>query len=103
MMSFSKKIIENIVNKLIKGEDYREEVINAINVEFFDFTIEFFKQILEAKLNNRAIDLQWYKRAFINNEELKPEDIANFAGTNKKNDNKYIWFSKKRYSYRYIK
>ncbi len=83
-MSFSKKIIENIVNKLIKGKDYREEVINTINVEFFDFTIEFFKQILEAKLNNREIDLQWYKRTFINNEELKSEDIANFAGTNKK-------------------
>ena len=38
MISFKDVVVKNTVEKLIKGEDYREEVVNAINVEFLDFT-----------------------------------------------------------------
>lgn len=83
-MRFDKIVIKQTVNKLIGGKDYREEVINAINVEFLDFALEFFKKILQAKMNDTNINLDWYKKNFINNDEIKPDEAAIFAGMNKK-------------------
>ncbi len=83
-MRFDKIVIKQTVNKLISGKDYREEVINAINVEFLDFALEFFKKILQAKMNDTNINLNWYKKNFINNNEVKPDEAAIFAGMNKK-------------------
>ena len=83
-MRFDKIVIKQTVDKLINGKDYREEVINAINVEFLDFALEFFKKILQAKMNDTNINLDWYKKNFINNNEIKPDEAAIFAGMNKK-------------------
>lgn len=83
-MKFNEIIIQQTIDKLISGKDYREEVINAINVEFLDFALEFFKKILNAKMNDANINLDWYKKNFINNEKIKPDDAAIFAGMNKK-------------------
>lgn len=83
-MRFNEIVIKQTVNKLINGKDYREEVINAINVEFLDFALEFFKKILKAKMNDTNINLTWYKKNFINSNEIKPDDAAIFAGMNKK-------------------
>lgn len=83
-MRFDKIVIKQTVKKLISGKDYREEVINAINVEFLDFALEFFKKILQAKMNDTNINLDWYKKNFINNNEIKPDEVAIFAGMNKK-------------------
>ena len=76
-MRFNEIAIKQTVDKLINGKDYREEVINAINVEFF-------KKILSAKMEDTNINLDWYKNNFINNDEIKPDDVAIFAGMNKK-------------------
>ncbi|MDE7317402.1 MAG: CfrBI family restriction endonuclease [Helicobacter sp.] len=83
-MRFDNIVINKTIEKLLKGEDYREEVINAINLEFLDFALDFFKQILEAKLNDRSINLEWYKQHFINNVNIEPSEAAIFAGMNKK-------------------
>lgn len=83
-MRFNQLIIQNTIDKLLKGEDYREEIINAINSEFLDFSLEFFKQILEAKMKNGELNLIWYKKYFINNKDLKPDEAAIYAGMNKK-------------------
>lgn len=83
-MKFNEIVIKNTVEKLLAGKDYRQEIINAINVEFLDFALEFFKQILQAKMNDTSINLAWYKRHFINNGEMKPDEVAIFAGMNKK-------------------
>lgn len=83
-MRFNEMVIKQTVDKLISGKDYREEVINAINIEFLDFALEFFKKILKAKMNDTNINLTWYKKNFINSNEIKPDDAAIFAGMNKK-------------------
>lgn len=77
-------IINKTIEKLLRGEDYREEVINVINLEFLDFAFDFFKHILEAKLNDRNINLEWYKRHFINSTDIEPSEAAIYAGMNKK-------------------
>ena len=38
-MTFEDKIIQSTVEKLLKGIDYREEIINAINISFLDITV----------------------------------------------------------------
>lgn len=83
-MTFQHQVIDNTIEKLIKGEDYREEVVNAINAEFFDFTIMFFKKIVSAKLDSEEISLDWYKDNFVNNDSYDPAENAIFAGMNKK-------------------
>lgn len=83
-MRFNEIVIKQTIDKLISGKDYREEVINAINVEFLDFALEFFKKILNAKMNDTNINLDWYKNNFINNNKIKPDDAAIFSGMNKK-------------------
>ncbi len=83
-MRFDSIIISKTIEKLLKGEDYREEIVNAINLEFLDFALEFFKQILEAKMSDTSINLEWYKQYFINNANIEPSEAAIFAGMNKK-------------------
>ena len=83
-MRFDSVIIQNVVAKLLQGNDYREEVINAINLEFLDFALDFFKAILEAKMQDCALNLEWYKTHFINNTKFKPDEAAIYAGMNKK-------------------
>ena len=74
-MTLTDQVIRNIVSRVIKSQDYRIEIVNLINAEFLQFAIDFFKKVVEAKLNSTDITIEWYKNAFINNA-LPPEDIA---------------------------
>jgi len=38
-MSITDAVIKNIIKRLIKGEDYRIEVVALINAEFLQFSI----------------------------------------------------------------
>ena len=78
------QIVQNIIRKLLKGEDYRIEVINLINSHFLVFSMDFFKKIINAKLDSQDITTDWYKEHFINNAELHPNEVAINAGLNKK-------------------
>ena len=84
MFSFEEKIIDATVKKLLNGEDYRQEVVNDINVKFLDFTLEFFKKIVDAKLNDKKINLDWYKKYFLSEENFDKGDIAIYSGMNLK-------------------
>ena len=82
-MTLTDQVIKNIVARVIKSRDYRIEVVNLINAEFLQFAVDFFKQVVSAKLNSEDITIEWYKRAFMN-EKLPSEDIAINSGLNKK-------------------
>ena len=84
MFSFEEKIIDATVEKLLHGEDYRQEVVNDINVKFLDFTLEFFKKIVDAKLNDEKINLDWYKKYFLSDKNFEKGDIAIHSGMNLK-------------------
>ena len=77
MITFENKIITSVVNKLLTGKNYRTDILNYINIQFLDFSIQFFKDILQAKLNNNDINLDWYKTTFITNNKLSNVDIVN--------------------------
>lgn len=82
-MTLHNQIIKNIVSKVIQSQDYRIEIVNMINAEFLQFAINFFKQIVDAKLNSQNITIEWYKNAFMH-ESLPSDEIAINSGLNKK-------------------
>jgi hypothetical protein len=82
-MTLTEQVVKNIIRKLLKGEDYRIEVVTLINAEFLQFAIDFFKKIVDAKLQSRDITVDWYKEAFLN-PNLPAKEIAINSGLNKK-------------------
>lgn len=90
MSTFTTVSLGNVLNSLYKGEDYRGEVISLIQDDFIAYSIEFFKKVMIAKLENKSITVDWYEKEFIKNEDLKKEDIAINSGMNMKSiSNKY--------------
>lgn len=82
-MTLTDQVIKNIVTRVIKSQDYRIEIVNLINAEFLQFAVDFFKKVVEAKLNSKDITIDWYKAAFMN-ETLPSDDIVVNSGLNKK-------------------
>ena len=82
-MTITEQVAKNIIKKLLRGEDYRIEVVTLINTEFLQFAIDFFKKIVDAKLKNKNITVDWYKKEFLN-PNLPARDIAINSGLNKK-------------------
>lgn len=82
-MVIKEQVIKNIISRVIKSQDYRIEVVNLINAEFLQFSVDFFKKVVDAKLQSKDITIDWYKNAFLN-ENLPSDDIAINSGLNKK-------------------
>lgn len=82
-MTLTEQVAKNIIRKLLKGEDYRIEIVTLINAEFLQFSIDFFKKVIEAKLNNENVTADWYKEEFLN-PLLPKEEIAINSGLNMK-------------------
>ena len=82
-MTLTEQVAKNIIRKLLKGEDYRIEIVALINAEFLQFVIEFFKKVVNAKFAHQRITADWYKREFLD-PDLPKEDIAINAGLNMK-------------------
>lgn len=82
-ITLTEKVAKDIIVKLINGEDYRIEVVTLINAEFLQYTIDFFKRIIDAKLKNKGITVDWYKKEFLNTN-LPSDEIAIHSGLNKK-------------------
>jgi len=74
-ITLTEQAAKNIIKKLMNGEDYRIEIVTLINAEFLQYTIDFFKRIIDAKLKNNGITADWYKKEFLN-ENLSAEEIA---------------------------
>ena len=77
MFSFEDKIIAATIEKLLNGEDYRQEVVNDINVKFLDFTLEFFRKIVDAKINDIATQNYEYLKNLIRQLEIDGADDLN--------------------------
>lgn len=82
-MTLTGEVIKNIIKRVIKSEDYRIEIVNLINVEFLQFSVDFFKKVVEAKLNSEDITIDWYRKYFMSSD-LSSKDIAINSGLNTK-------------------
>ncbi len=82
-MTLTNEVTKNIVHRLIKGDDYRIEIVSLIDAEFLQFAVDFFRKVVDAKLQNKDITVDWYKEYFLNSS-LSPAEIAINSGLNKK-------------------
>lgn len=82
-MTVKNHVVKNIVTRVIKSQDYRIEVVNLLNAEFLQFTVDFFKRVVEAKLASKDITIDWYKSVFLS-EKLSSDEICINSGLNKK-------------------
>ncbi len=83
MQNLEKIVIKRIILRLLRGKDYRIEIVNIINANFLEFCIDFFKKITEAKIENKDLDINWYKKYFLN-KNLPKDEIAINSGLNMK-------------------
>ena len=84
-MDITRKIvIKEVIERLIKAKDYRIVTHTEINTRFSAYCLEFFKKVVDAKLNGSTITEDWYKENFVMNNSHKPVDRAIYAGINKK-------------------
>lgn len=83
-MTITGVVIKNIIRKLLAGTDYRTEVLALINAEFLQYAVDFFKRVACAKLDNKSVTADWYKKEFLNSNLFSPEEIAIHSGLNKK-------------------
>jgi len=81
-MTLTEQVTKNIISRLIKGQDYRIEIVALINAQFLQFAMDFFEKIVQAKLRNKDV-IDWYKKEFLN-PNLSSEEIAINSGLNKK-------------------
>ncbi len=82
-MTLTDSVTRRIIEKLIKGQDYRIEIVTLIDAEFLQYVIDFFKKVVEAKLKNQNVTIDWYKKELLN-PNLASDDIAINSGLNKK-------------------
>ena len=82
-MTLTQTVAKNIIRKLLAGDDYRAEVVVLIDALFLQFAFDFFKKVVDAKMEKRKITADWYKEAFLD-ENLPKDDIAINAGLNMK-------------------
>lgn len=83
-MTLTEQVAKNIIKKLVNSDDYRMEIVMLINAEFLQFAIGFFKQVVNAKLHNQEINVDWYKKEFVLGTNLTKNDIAINSGLNMK-------------------
>ena len=82
-MTLTDVVTERIIRRLLKSQDYRIEIITLINAEFLQYSLDFFRRVVEAKLRNKTVTSDWYKTEFLNPNLPSDELIIN-AGLNKK-------------------
>ena len=82
-MTITEQVAKSIIRKLLKGEDYRIEIVTLIDAEFLQFVLDFFKKVVDAKFKNQDINIDWYKKEFLNSK-LSANEIAINSGLNKK-------------------
>ena len=82
-MTLTDQVAKNIIRKLLSGDDYRIEIVTLINAQFLQFSIDFFKKVIDAKLNDKHVTTDWYKEEFLN-PTLTKEEIAINSGLNMK-------------------
>ncbi|MBW7888965.1 MAG: CfrBI family restriction endonuclease [Bacteroidetes bacterium] len=82
-MPLNTSVKKSIIKKLISNQDYRDEVLVIIDEIFLGYCIDYFKQVIYAKIDALGENSDWYKKTFLN-PDLPKEQIAINSGLNMK-------------------
>lgn len=83
MMTMTDNMTQRIIERLLKGQDYRIEIVTLINAEFLQYAIDFFRRVVGAKLKNEDVTTDWYKAEFLN-ADIPSDDLIIHSGLNRK-------------------
>lgn len=82
-MPLTDSALQNLLRMILKGEHYRNAVVNEISNDFLRFTVNFFKDIAYAKLEGIEVAEDWYEKYFLG-DRFKPKEMKIYAGLNDK-------------------
>ena len=71
--------IENIIRKLLMGEDYHSEVLTLIDAEFLEYVVDFFRQIVKAKLDKESTNLDRYIEEFLSSHSPSNSEVSAYS------------------------
>jgi len=75
--------LQNVLRMILKGEHYRKAVLLQISEDFLRFSVQFFKDVVYAKIEGIGIDEDWYKENFLSGR-YSAKETAIYAGLNAK-------------------
>ena len=81
-MTLTGIVIKNVIRKLLAGQDYRSEIVTLLDAEFLQYVIDFFKRVACAKLDNKDVTVDWYKKELLCSDSLSPQEVAIHSGLN---------------------
>lgn len=76
-------VAREIVERVLTGKDYRPVIVQLIDTEFLNYTVKFFKRVVDAKIEGEKITDDWYRKCMLS-PQLPKEEIARNAGLNMK-------------------
>lgn len=82
-MPLADEALQNVLRMILKGEHYRKAVLLQISEDFLRYSVQFFKDIVYAKIEGIGIDEDWYKEEFLSGK-YSAKDTAIYAGLNAK-------------------
>lgn len=82
-ITMDREATKEVIRHILSGTDHRDIIVDMIDAIFIRDVVKFFEQIVYAKMRNRSITLDWYKKHFLN-EELDKHDFAMNGGLNLK-------------------
>lgn len=82
-MPLTDSALQNVLRMILKGEHYRKAVLLQISEDFLRFSVQFFKDVVYAKIEGIAIDGDWYRENFLSGKH-SAKDTAIYAGLNAK-------------------
>jgi len=82
-MALSNNALQNVLRMILKSEHYRKAVIDQITDDFLQFTVQYFREIFLAKYDGKKIDMEWYRKYFLEGR-FSTKETAIYAGLNDK-------------------
>ena len=82
-LTLTKDTVREILERSLSGHDHRGVIIDRIDELFINSVLEFFREVVDAKMRSQSISLDWYRQAFLN-PKLDTKEIMLMAGLNSK-------------------
>ena len=82
-ITIRREAVAEIIRRALAGRDHRDVVVDLIDAVFLSDTLDFFEQVVLAKVRKTHISTDWYREYFLN-ADFDSREIAMNGGLNMK-------------------
>lgn len=82
-ITIRREAVAGIIKRLLAGRDHRDIVVDLIDAVFLSDALDFFEQVVYAKIRRTHITTDWYRNHFLDSNTDKQE-LAMNGGLNMK-------------------